>query len=396
MSEFLILFPLLLVLLGFGFAEYIFHISRRNKIPVRIHVNGTRGKSSVTRLIASGLKEGGFKVLAKTTGTVPRLILPDGSEKNIIRYGAPNILEQKFAIQEAVKQGADIIVLECMALVPFNQKISEEKLIRATHAVITNVREDHLEIMGPEKKDIALALSGSIPKSKVLFTSEKEFYPFFEEICRNKNTEIVSTFPEKYSHLNYMQGFAYYEHPENVILALEVCESIGIKPEIAIKGMWAHCPDLGATFFSEYDLGERKIGFANGFAANDPRSAASIWENAILQFPEYVFKVALVNCRKDRPERSEQMAKEILSWKKNPPDLILIAGEETEVFKKTCLKWSLGNSKLEDLKSMNAKEILFFFERSLPSNSIVVGLGNISGLGLELLEYLKQKEILKG
>ncbi|MGJ4747057.1 poly-gamma-glutamate synthase PgsB [Leptospira sp. SA-E8] len=396
MSEFFILFPLLLVLLGFGFVEYILHVSRRNKIPVRIHVNGTRGKSSVTRLIASGLKEGGFQVLAKTTGTVPRLILPDGSEKNIIRYGAPNILEQKFAIQEAVKQGADVIVLECMALIPFNQKVSEEKLIKATHAVITNVREDHLEIMGPEKKDVALALSGSIPECKVLFTSEKEFFSFFQEIAKSKNTEIIPTRSEKYSHLNYMQGFAYYEHPENVILALAICESLGVKPEIAIQGMWSHSPDLGATFFTEYDLGEKKIAFANGFAANDPRSAASIWENAILQFSEYSYKVALVNCRKDRPERSEQMAKEILSWKKNVPDLILIAGEETEIFKKTCMKVSLGNSKLEDLKYLDAKEILEFFEKSLPSHSMVVGLGNISGLGLELLELLKRKEILKG
>lgn len=396
MSEFLILFPLLLVLLGFGIVEYILHASRRNKIPVRIHVNGTRGKSSVTRLIASGLKEGGFSVLAKTTGTVPRLILPDGSEKNIIRYGAPNILEQKFAIQEAVKQKADVIVLECMALVPFNQKVSEEKLIKATHTIITNVKEDHLEIMGPEKKDVALALSGSIPESKILFTSEKEFFPFFQEISKRKNTEIVSANLEKYSDLDYMQGFAYYEHPENVVLALEVCESLGVNPETAIRGMWSHSPDLGATFFTEYDLGEKKIGFANGFAANDPRSAASIWENAGLQFPEYSYKVALVNCRKDRPERSEQMAKEVLSWKKNIPDLILIMGEETEVFKKTCSKLNLGNSKLEDLKYLNAQEILEFLERSLPSYSMVVGLGNIGGLGLELLECLKQKEISKG
>lgn len=395
MSEFLILFPLLLLLLGFGFIEYIFHIFRRGKIPIRIHVNGTRGKSSVTRLIASGLKEGGFKVLAKTTGTVPRLILPDGSEKNIIRYGAPNILEQKFAIQEAVKQGADSIVLECMALVPFNQKVSEEKLIRATHSVITNVKEDHLEIMGPEKKDVASALSCSIPKSKVLFTSEKEFYPFFEKICKSKKTKIVSARPEKYSHLNYMQGFVYYEHPENVALALEVCESLGVKPEIAVRGMWSHSPDLGATFFAEFDLGEKKIAFANGFAANDPGSAASIWKNAILRFPEYSYKVALVNCRKDRPERSEQMAKEILSWKANGPDLILIAGEEREVFKKTCLKLGLGNSKLEDLKYSDAKEVFSFFKISLPVNTMLVGLGNISGLGLGLLELLKQKAIQK-
>src|SRR3954471_10732401 len=49
-------------------------------VPVRIHVGGTRGKSTTTRLIATGLRAGGVRVLAKTTGSEPRLILPDGSE----------------------------------------------------------------------------------------------------------------------------------------------------------------------------------------------------------------------------------------------------------------------------------------------------------------------------
>jgi hypothetical protein len=36
-------------------------------IPVRIHVNGIRGKSSVTRLIAAALREAGIRTVAKTT-----------------------------------------------------------------------------------------------------------------------------------------------------------------------------------------------------------------------------------------------------------------------------------------------------------------------------------------
>jgi len=38
----------------------------------RIHVNGIRGKSSVTRLIAAALREGKVKTLGKTTGTAAR------------------------------------------------------------------------------------------------------------------------------------------------------------------------------------------------------------------------------------------------------------------------------------------------------------------------------------
>ena len=50
----------------------------RSRIPIRIHINGTRGKSSVTRLVAAGLRKGGIRTIAKTTGTYPRIILEDG------------------------------------------------------------------------------------------------------------------------------------------------------------------------------------------------------------------------------------------------------------------------------------------------------------------------------
>ncbi|TGL58336.1 poly-gamma-glutamate synthase PgsB [Leptospira sarikeiensis] len=392
MSEFWVLVLLLFLLLGLGSLEYFFHKIKRDRIPIRIHVNGTRGKSSVTRLIASGLRAGGFRVLAKTTGTVPKLILPDGTEKQIFRYGVPNILEQKDAIKEAEIQKVQAVVLECMALVPFNQKVSEEKLIRATHSVITNVKDDHLEIMGPEKSDVAIALSHTIGRENTVFTSEKEFLTLIENSCKIKNSRIVPTSLEKFSKLDYMRGFSYFEHPENVVLALEVCASFGISPEIAIQGMWSHSPDLGASFFRSYWLGEKNIGFGNGFAANDPDSASFLWEKAILQFPEHKYKIALVNCRNDRQERSEQIAKEILSWKKYSPDLVICVGEETGVFLKTWTKSNGDGSKLFDLKNSKAGVVLEFLENIRETKVLVVGLGNISGFGLEFLSLLKTKE----
>ena len=65
---------LLLILFVLGLLESYNHTYYLNKIPNRIHVNGARGKSSVARLIASGIRESGSKVLAKTTGSSPRII----------------------------------------------------------------------------------------------------------------------------------------------------------------------------------------------------------------------------------------------------------------------------------------------------------------------------------
>ena len=77
-----------------GVIEYYHHQRLLNTIPIRIHVNGTRGKSSVTRLIAAGLREAGIRTFAKTTGTAPRVIDAEGKDHIIHRLRSPSIGEQ--------------------------------------------------------------------------------------------------------------------------------------------------------------------------------------------------------------------------------------------------------------------------------------------------------------
>ena len=81
---------LILSLLIFGFAisrwltQYEKHQAHLDQVQIRIHVNGIRGKSTVTRLLGGMLREGGFNTLSKTTGSAARIIMPDGSEIPII------------------------------------------------------------------------------------------------------------------------------------------------------------------------------------------------------------------------------------------------------------------------------------------------------------------------
>lgn len=157
-----IIFIFSIIFLISGIIEQINHYKRVKRIPIRIHVNGTRGKSTTTRLIAAGLREAGFKVLAKTTGTLPRLILEDGTEVSIKRRGNANIIEQLKIFTEAVKRKVNVLVVECMAVSPELQWVSEHKLVKSTIGVITNVRQDHLEEIGPELDDMAEALMFSL------------------------------------------------------------------------------------------------------------------------------------------------------------------------------------------------------------------------------------------
>src|SRR5262249_5007474 len=166
-----LVFPIVvLLLLAAGLTlQARWHAHYLKRIPFRVHVNGSRGKSSVTRLVAGGLRAGGIRTVAKTTGTKPRFIYDDGSEVPVVRPGSPNIIEQVRIVRRAAQLGAQVFVVECMAVKPELQTLLEEKIIQSTHGVITNVRADHLDEMGPTLVDVARNLARTIPRGGRLF-----------------------------------------------------------------------------------------------------------------------------------------------------------------------------------------------------------------------------------
>src|SRR5262249_39333930 len=141
-------------LLVAGVREQRRHYRNLHAIPNRVLINGIRGKSSITRLCAGALRSGGHVVVAKTTRTAARLIFPDGTEEPIYRkFGLANVVEQIGIIRRAVAYHPDTVVIECMAVVPALQELNQEKLIQSTIGVLSNVREDHVEEMGPTLDD---------------------------------------------------------------------------------------------------------------------------------------------------------------------------------------------------------------------------------------------------
>ncbi|MEM7033613.1 MAG: poly-gamma-glutamate synthase PgsB, partial [Chloroflexota bacterium] len=148
------------------------HEARIQQLQWRIHVNGIRGKSTVTRLIAGVLREGGYRTVAKTTGSAARIIHEDGNETAIQRQGAPTILEQVDIIQQHVPEGTEALVIECMAVNPLYQNVSQHQIVKGNITVITNVREDHQDVMGESLLEIADSLSNTIPHSGTLITAE--------------------------------------------------------------------------------------------------------------------------------------------------------------------------------------------------------------------------------
>jgi gamma-polyglutamate synthase len=374
-----------------GVVELALHRRRLGKIPIRIHVNGTRGKSSVTRLIAAGLRAGGIRTCAKTTGTTARFILPDARELPIYRPAGANIIEQKRIVAVAAAHEAEALVIECMALQPLLQSLSELELVRATHGVITNARPDHLDVMGPDAERVAHALAGTTPARGKLFTAEKARIEVFRRAASDRQSVLVEAPPLEElvdDRDEALAGFAYTEHADNVALALAVCADLGVKPRVALEGMWAGRPDPGAMTERHLDFFGRSIVFVNGFAANDPVSTEQIWRMA-LDRHDHERRIAIFNCRADRPERSAELGRAFVEWE--PPDHVVLMGSGTFLFAESAVKAGFDAAKIDFAEGLGAEGV---FERVVAlagPRALVMGMGNTAGAGLELVEYFSNR-----
>lgn len=369
------------------------HRKNLRQIPIRIHVNGTRGKSSVARLIAAGLRAGGIRTCCKTTGTLPRMILPDGTEYPVFRPSRANVIEQIRIVRTAVELQSEALVIECMALIPFLQWLCESKLVQATHGVITNAREDHLDVMGPTERDVARALAGMVPLNGKLFTAERDHLDIFEAAGRDRSTPVIGVTEEEVAAITPLDlaGFSYVEHAENVALALKVCQDVGVERSVALPGMWQANPDPGAMMAYEMDFFQRRINFVNGFAANDPESTRRIWEMALERYPDVERRVAIFNCRIDRPDRSDQLGRIISKWP--PADNYLLIGTGTYIFARAAAETGIDPMKIISAEDQSVDQVFEMIVELSGRSSLVMGMANIAGIGMGLVRYFANRSL---
>ena len=371
----LTLLIVLFILILIGLIESFFHKQTIAKIPIRVHVNGTRGKSSVVRLIAAGLRSGGIKTVAKTTGSSPRFIDEDGNDHLIRRFRPASIGEQIRMMYKFSKSRPEALVIECMAVQPQYQWVSEHKIVQSNYGVITNVRADHLEEMGYSLSHIANSLSNTIPFNEKVFTSEVNNVELISQRALKNNCSIHLCEGSKLEG-RYLESFSFIEHPDNIALALEVCESIGVKKDCAIDGMRVLQPDPGALTINKLKINNSDIDFVNAFAANDPQSTVKTISMIESNYNDRKMAIFL-NTRSDRQLRTKQLL-----------DLIFLKIKPSYLFIR-------GNNLDDDIKSMSKMHqnipFTIFKEdvsqgeviRSITKldNYYVIGIGNIVGWG---------------
>jgi poly-gamma-glutamate synthase PgsB/CapB len=333
------------------------------RVPVRIHVGGTRGKTTVCRLIAAGLRSSGVRTLAKTTGTEPMLILPDGSTQAWRRSGPPSIGEQRRFAVLASCLGAQATVLECMAIRADFVRASERSLVRATVAVLTNIRPDHLEDLA-SMQAVAASHLGLVPENGVLVAAEEALSQTLRELAVARGTRIVAV---------PTSGLTADE--ANRAIALAACEAAGVSARMPRID-----PDPGSFSLTAIHACGKKIRFANAFACNDAVSLGLLWrEHAAGNAAVAV----LLNHRHDRPLRSLQIL-DFFAQLPARPRVLLLGGpfwlrhaarkRGLEVQSVSGLPWAAGRKLLERVAAL------------VPDGATVWGVGNYHGRGAAICQ----------
>ena len=178
-----------------------------------VHVTGTNGKGSTTKMVASILSEGGFRVGMFTSphlftfteriqvndSQIPvddvlrlvNLIKPLCEEMETDRgLRHPTFFEiiTAMGFKHFSEQGVDFAVLE----VWMGGRLDATNVVKSLVSIITNVSLEHTEVLGDTVLEIAEKKAGIVKEGGVLVTAtqDDEVYTLFEDICADIGSRI--------------------------------------------------------------------------------------------------------------------------------------------------------------------------------------------------------------
>jgi len=377
-----------------GNREWRNHLARLESIPIRIHVNGSRGKTGTSRLIGAALRANGLRVVTKTTGKMPAIIDIWGNER-IIRVvesgGFPegNIREQKDVVKFATKQHAQALVVECMALAPESQSVSEEKLIRATIGVITNVRHDHLDVIGPDLVSATRYLCRMIPRGQVVVTCEEKLLPTIREEAAKRSAAVVSADPSTVPD-SIIEAFPYITFKENLAIALKVSQLLGLDKDKSLEGMLESKPDFGTVRILNRQSPSGRYVVVIAFGVNDVDSLGNMIEELArrLRIRRGPF-IGLFNSREDRAQRSAEFGTSMggkIAFKK-----IIVTGQYVGAFTRSADKIGYPKDNLIALERGTPQEVLKILDEITPNDGVVIATGNmVTSFGYGFIGLLEE------
>ena len=362
----LVLLPLLI--------ERVLVVRARRQIRLRIHVHGTRGKSSVVRECARLLREKGMTVLAKTTGDRPEYILPDGQNQAIRRIGPARIKEHVAMLTKAAWLKADAVIVEGMALTP-ETIWQSENMLHATHAVITNTRPDHAESMGDGRQGVIRNLALMIPEKGTLIAAVEDGVEQLAQISEARQSPAHPVACSAYSDQTGDLAKAVAE--------LVLPQPLAVGPASSTTNA-PHWQDVLENDLPENDLPVR---FLDLLSANDVESSVLLW--AVNRPDADWLTVALLATRADRPLRS----RDFWTWLQTDRDFDLLVPQGDHAGYCWLNGWRNDRMVFASPWSRPSGIIRKLIHRANvagKSGVAIVGLGNVHGTGKTWRRFMQE------
>ncbi|HDT13267.1 MAG TPA: hypothetical protein ENO03_02810 [Candidatus Aminicenantes bacterium] len=363
------------------------------RVPRRIAVAGTRGKSSVTRLVAAGLRASGARVLAKTTGSRPVLILPDGSEREIDRAGPASVREQVRLVGLAASAGADTLVAEMMSIGPECLDAESRGILRPGTLALTNARLDHLDAMGRDKAAVARTLASAFPRRAEVFVPEEEVVPAFEEAAARTGSRLrpVARAGGQGGGPERAGPGPLGEFEPNLRLARAVLGHLGVDGAGIARGLAGAAPDPGSLRAWRVPLpdGPRNALCISLFAANEPESSAAVLIKAREAVP-FAGRplVGILSLREDRGDRTLQWVRAAGQGFFRDFAFVVLVGPPSAAALRKIRRAPAAGGPAYSRVGASSPEVLMRRIASLTEDEpVVVGLGNFVGPGDALVRY---------
>ena len=319
---------------------------------LKVLVTGSRGKSSIVRLLQTAFSHAGFESHARITGVVPRHISAAGS-RVITRSSGAHIEEIRWWLKQ-LPLSAQAVVLENSAITPEFQQLAGHWL-KPDITVLSNTVPDHQESWGPGPHRAAEVLVAGVPQGgRLVIPATCRTDLHLMQLIVQRNCEVVFAEPAG----DNGQEF----HAVNIGLAMETIRQLGLPTADALKAMSEMPGD-------RYDFNVIKLGgaqLAMAFSANDVQSTRSLFKS--LQWSESDTRL-IYNHRRDRPER----LKSFIDWLKLPDwREVMIIGDRPA--------GRTGSAYYRRVKTTAALLTLF------KPGERFFGCGNISGLPVSLID----------
>jgi len=345
-----------------------------NAIPCRVLVTGTRGKSSVVRALHAGLRALEPETWGKITGDVASVLPPDGIPRKLGRRGPAHLREQSKLVRDCRRHGARCLVVESMAISP-EAMAAEARLLRPTLVVVTNVRDDHRETLGPDLDGQRGAYLSSIPPGSRWLTLDEELLAFAARSGRYATPVPRPDFGESSSAAE--ENAALHE---TVATAGAALEALGQNMEPARRAVRRAAsgqvlpPRVVSLLGEEMDL-------VDAFSANDLQSLDRLWSGWRREAGAASAWSVLLNTRADRPLRTQRFC----GWVAACPDIdrVFVSGSHASAALRMLRGRALRVARVPrgEPRPLSTTGGTTFPEEG---RDVLFGIGNVRGLGLRL------------